>query len=106
MTNIGKNIPNEVLRKYLGTTSYSNPEKLIIYDETDEQFEMNATMISNLTHRVIKSKYNENVMINDHTSVWGSWFSKILGWGYYCCYNINKNSYCLGSNAKEKILAK
>ena len=46
------------------------------------------------------------MLINDHTSVWGSWYSSIIGWGYACCYATEKMSYCLGEKGKEKALAK
>ncbi len=29
-----------------------------------------------------KSKYPEDSLINNHSTVWGSWWSPILGWGY------------------------
>jgi len=37
--------------------------------------------------RVIRSKYEEDAFINDHTTVWGSWYNKHLGWGYGCCFS-------------------
>lgn len=44
---------------------------------------------------VPKSKYEEDVYINNHTSVWGSWW-KDHQWGYRCCQQTVKNSYCSG----------
>lgn len=44
---------------------------------------------------VPKSKYEEDVYINNHTSVWGSWW-KDQQWGYKCCQQTIKNSYCTG----------
>ena len=44
---------------------------------------------------VPKSKYEEDVYINNHTSVWGSWW-KDHQWGYKCCKQTIKNSYCTG----------
>jgi len=46
--------------------------------------------------RVVRSSYEEDVYHNDHTSTWGSWYNKTLGWGYKCCYNTDKLSYCSG----------
>jgi hypothetical protein len=46
-----------------------------------------------------KSKYAEDVFINNHTSVWGSWWSNFK-WGYACCHSIVKNSYCTGDAGK------
>jgi pre-mRNA-processing factor SLU7 len=49
-----------------------------------------------------KSKYLEDVYINNHTSVWGSWW-KDFKWGYACCYSTVKNSYCTGDAGKEAL---
>jgi hypothetical protein len=42
-----------------------------------------------------KSKYEEDVFINNHTTVWGSWW-KDHQWGYKCCKQTIRNSYCTG----------
>lgn len=46
-----------------------------------------------------KSKYAEDVFINNHTSVWGSWWANFQ-WGYACCHSTVKNSYCTGEEGK------
>ncbi|OCK80765.1 hypothetical protein K432DRAFT_381894 [Lepidopterella palustris CBS 459.81] len=46
-----------------------------------------------------KSKYAEDVLINNHKSVWGSWWSNFR-WGYACCHSTTKNSYCTGEEGK------
>ena len=46
-----------------------------------------------------KSKYAEDVLINNHTAVWGSWW-KDFTWGYACCHSTVKNSYCTGEAGK------
>jgi hypothetical protein len=46
-----------------------------------------------------KSKYPEDVFINNHTSVWGSWWANFQ-WGYACCHSTVKNSYCTGEAGK------
>ena len=48
----------------------------------------------------VKSKYPEDVLINNHTSVWGSWW-KDFKWGYRCCQSTVKNSYCTGEEGKK-----
>ena len=49
-----------------------------------------------------KSKYPEDVYINNHTSVWGSWW-KNFEWGYTCCYSTVRNSYCTGAEGKQAL---
>lgn len=47
-----------------------------------------------------KSNYEEDVYINNHTSVWGSWW-KDHQWGYKCCKQTIRNSYCTGAAGIE-----
>lgn len=47
-----------------------------------------------------KSMYPEDVLINNHTSVWGSWW-KDFKWGYACCNSVVKNSFCVGEEGKK-----
>ena len=49
-----------------------------------------------------KSKYPEDVYINNHTSIWGSWW-KNFEWGYVCCHSTVKNSYCTGAEGKQAL---
>lgn len=37
---------------------------------------------------------------NNHTSVYGSWF-RDGQWGYKCCHQFHKNSYCTGAAGIE-----
>lgn len=47
-----------------------------------------------------RSKYEEDVFINNHTTVWGSWW-KDHQWGYKCCKQTIRNSYCTGTAGIE-----
>lgn len=47
-----------------------------------------------------RSKYEEDVFINNHTTVWGSWW-KDHHWGYKCCKQTIRNSYCTGAAGIE-----
>ncbi|KAI4207726.1 MAG: hypothetical protein LQ346_000376 [Caloplaca aetnensis] len=66
-------------------------ERYIEYDE--------AGAIKGAPKAVVKSKYSEDVLINNHNSVWGSWW-KNFQWGYACCHSTVKNSYCTGEEGK------
>lgn len=47
-----------------------------------------------LFYLLIKSP---SVYINNHTSVWGSWYDASSGtWGYACCHSVIHVSYCAG----------
>jgi len=36
------------------------------------------------------------VLNGNHTTVWGSWWNKELGWGYACCHSNEKLAKCIG----------
>jgi pre-mRNA-processing factor SLU7 len=65
------------------------------FNEYDE-----AGLIKGAPKAVAKSKYAEDVLINNHKSVWGSWWSNFK-WGYACCHSFIKNSYCTGEEGKQ-----
>jgi hypothetical protein len=44
----------------------------------------------------VRSRYEEDVLNNNHTAVWGSWWAGGI-WGYKCCHSTIKNSYCTGT---------
>jgi pre-mRNA-processing factor SLU7 len=69
-------------------------ETFVEYDE--------AGLIKGGPRKAAKSKYPEDVLINNHTSVWGSWWSDFK-WGYACCHSLVKNSYCTGEQGKRLL---
>ena len=48
---------------------------------------------------VVKSKYEEDVCVNNHSSVWGSYWREGQ-WGFACCHSLVKLSYCTGEAGK------
>lgn len=83
---------DDTLRK----TGITENERYVEYDERGR--------IKGAPKVVGKSKYPEDVHINNHTSVWGSWWANFT-WGYACCHSTVKNSYCTGSAGKEAFEA-
>ncbi len=47
-----------------------------------------------------RSRYEEDVYTNNHTSVWGSWW-RDGAWGYACCHQTVRNSYCVGKAGEQ-----
>ena len=44
--------------------------------------------------------------VNNHTSVWGSWYDPgSSSWGYGCCHSIVHISYCTGEAGKQAAAA-
>jgi len=75
----------------LRDAAVSESEKYVEYDESGA--------VKGAPKAIAKSKYPEDVMINNHTTVWGSWWSNFK-WGYACCHSMVKNSYCTGEEGK------
>jgi pre-mRNA-processing factor SLU7 len=49
----------------------------------------------------LKSKYEQDVYINGHMTVWGSYFHRgVFRWGYADDHSLMKNSYCTGENGR------
>ena len=49
----------------------------------------------------LKSKYEEDIFINGHNTVWGSFFHKgAFRWGYSDDHSLMRNSYCTGANGR------
>lgn len=69
-------------------------ERYVEYDERGK--------IKGASETVAKSKYPEDIFTNNHTTVWGSWWSNFQ-WGYACCHSTVKNSYCTGDAGKQAI---
>ncbi|RJE21570.1 Pre-mRNA-splicing factor slu-7 [Aspergillus sclerotialis] len=67
-------------------------EKYVEYDETGA--------IKGAPKKATKSKYAEDVLNNNHSTVWGSWWHD-FEWGYACCFSTVKNSYCTGEEGKK-----
>ncbi|KAF2264354.1 hypothetical protein CC78DRAFT_533215 [Lojkania enalia] len=76
----------------LGNTAVTESERYVEYDERGA--------IKGAPKTKAKSKYPEDVFINNHTSVWGSWWANFQ-WGYACCHSTVKNSYCTGEEGKQ-----
>lgn len=83
---------DDTLRK----TAVTENERYVEYDERG--------LIKGAPKIKVKSKYAEDVLINNHKTVWGSWWANFQ-WGYACCHSIVKNSYCTGEAGKEAFEA-
>ena len=54
----------------------------------------------------VKSKYEEDVLKNGHSSVWGSYWHSYFGWGFRCCYSFNPSSLCKGEEQMKETIKK
>ncbi len=95
---IKETIKESILSKYGGKEYLQAPPKELIFAQTEDYVEYSRTgkIIKGEKRAPIKSVYREDVFINNHTTVWGS-FWKAGKWGYKCCHSFIRNSYCTGT---------
>ncbi len=72
---------------------------------TEEQYAPDGRLLKGgvAAKRVaLTSKYEEDVFINGHSTVWGSYFHRgAFRWGYADDHSLTKNSYCTGANGRK-----
>jgi pre-mRNA-processing factor SLU7 len=96
-----------ILAKYGGKEHLQAPPKELLLAQTEQfvTYAPDGSVMRGKEKIIPKSKYEEDVYINNHTSVWGSFWENGQ-WGYACCHQFIKNSYCIGKSGlevKEKI---
>lgn len=91
--------------KYGNSSSVSlDPRLRLGQTEAYVEYDRNGRVIKGATVSVeaYKTKYEEDVFINNHTSVWGSYYNRNRrSWGYACCHSLLRNSYCTGLVGRE-----
>lgn len=99
-------VQEDVLKKYGGEEHLQAPPKTLLLAQTEDyvEYSRSGKIIKGQEKEIIRSKYEEDVFINNHTSVWGSHW-KGGQWGYKCCHSFIKNSYCLGEAGKSQATA-
>ena len=71
-------------------------ELLLGQTEAYQEFDRTGRLVRGGEAAVPRSKYEEDVLVNNHTSVFGSWWDGAT-WGYACCHSCHRNSYCVGA---------
>ncbi|KAH3706704.1 hypothetical protein DPMN_066092 [Dreissena polymorpha] len=88
---------NSILEKYGGEEHLDAPPKQLLMAQTEDyvEYSRHGTVLKGAEKPTVRSKYQEDVYINNHTSVWGSYWNAGR-WGYKCCCSFIKESYCTG----------
>lgn len=86
-----------ILEKYGGEEHLDAPPRELLLAQTEDyvEYSRHGAVLKGLEKAVARSKYEEDVLINNHTCIWGS-FWKDGFWGYKCCHSMVKQSYCTG----------
>jgi pre-mRNA-processing factor SLU7 len=77
------------------------PDELLFgQSEAYAEYDSQGNVIRGEETAVPRSRYEEDVLENNHTQIFGSYFCNGY-WGYACCKSTLRNSYCLGEAGKE-----
>ncbi|XP_077466589.1 pre-mRNA-splicing factor SLU7 [Stigmatopora argus] len=88
-----------ILERYGGQEHLDAPPRELLLAQTEDylEYSRHGAVLKGLEKAVARSKYEEDVLINNHTCIWGS-FWKDGFWGYKCCHSMVKQSYCTGAS--------
>lgn len=89
-----------VLDRY-GSAAEPMPEDVAALGATEAyvEYDRAGRLIKGQERRKARSRYPEDQLINNHTSIFGS-FWKEGQWGYACCHSFVKNSFCTGAKGQ------
>ncbi|KAF8757330.1 Pre-mrna-splicing factor slu7 [Rhizoctonia solani] len=95
-----------ILAKYGGEEYLEKAPKELLNGQTEDYVEYSRTgqVIKGRERAKAKSNLTKlnSVYVNNHISVWGSWYQVSTGkWGYACCHSTLHGSYCAGEAGIE-----
>ena len=92
-----ESVKSSLLEKYGGEEHLEAPpmDFLLGQNENYVEYTRRGTLVKGFEKRVVKSRYEEDVMEKNHTAIWGSHW-EAGRWGYKCCHSLVRNSYCIG----------
>eukprot|EP00928_Gymnodinium_smaydae_P061444 TRINITY_DN45512_c0_g1_i1.p1 TRINITY_DN45512_c0_g1~~TRINITY_DN45512_c0_g1_i1.p1 ORF type:complete len:513 (-),score=162.95 TRINITY_DN45512_c0_g1_i1:113-1651(-) len=87
----------ELLDKYGNQDELHAPAEVIFaQNENYVEYSRDGRILKGRERALQKSKYEEDVMVGNHSSPWGSWYDAATGkWGFACCHLTMKNAYCI-----------
>ncbi|BEJ13773.1 hypothetical protein CspHIS471_0309470 [Cutaneotrichosporon sp. HIS471] len=92
-----------ILEKYGGEEHLERMPAELLGGQTEHYVEYSRAgeVIKGMEKAKARTKYQEDVYVNNHTAVWGSWFDRdSSAWGYACCHSLVPGSYCTGEAGK------
>lgn len=94
-----------ILDKYGGEEHLKAPPKSLLLAQTEEyvEYSRSGKVLKGQEKHANRSIYEEDVLINNHTTVFGSFWSN-GSWGFKCCHSFIKNSYCVGESGKNQVI--
>ncbi|XP_063046772.1 pre-mRNA-splicing factor SLU7 [Engraulis encrasicolus] len=91
-----------ILEKYGGSEHLDAPPRELLLAQTEEyvEYSRHGAVIKGQEKAIARSKYEEDVLVQNHTCIWGSYW-KEGNWGYKCCHSLVKQSYCTGEAGRK-----
>ncbi|KAK1402897.1 Pre-mRNA-splicing factor SLU7 [Heracleum sosnowskyi] len=95
-------VEDTIMEKYGNAATVNQLPKELLLGQSEKQVEYDRAgrIVKGEEIAIPKSKYEEDVYLNNHTTVWGSWRNNHR-WGYKCCKQLIQNSYCTGASGIE-----
>lgn len=95
-------VKGTILDQYGGEEHLEKVPKALLLAQTENyvEYSRSGKVVKGQEKPVIRSRYEEDILINNHKSVWGSYWHNGQ-WGYNCCYSFIKNSYCVGESGRS-----
>uniref|UniRef100_A0A6Q2XV53 Pre-mRNA-splicing factor SLU7 n=1 Tax=Esox lucius TaxID=8010 RepID=A0A6Q2XV53_ESOLU len=86
-----------ILDKYGGEEHLNAPPRELLLAQTEDyvEYSRHGAVLKGLEKAVARSKYEEDVLLQNHTCIWGSYWRDGC-WGFKCCHSMVKQSYCTG----------
>lgn len=93
---------DNVISKYGGKEHLEIPQEIKIADDTTRYNEYTETGAVKPPILIIESKpiIRKAQCVRGHLCAWGSFYHKLFGWGYKCCYSFEYGSICKGEKQK------
>jgi len=95
-----------IMDKYGDAASKEKPPEGLLMGQTEKyvEYDRAGRVVKGGELAVAKSRYEEDVLEQNHKAVWGSWWSAGQ-WGYACCRSTQRGSYCTGAKGIEAAAA-
>jgi len=103
--NLKETQQKELLEKYGGEEHLEAPREILFSQEENYvEYSRDGRILKGRERAYEKSKYEEDVMVGNHTSIWGSYFDVSNGkFGFKCCKSCLKHSYCIPQKRTDML---
>ncbi|WVQ82961.1 pre-mRNA-splicing factor SLU7 [Cryptococcus sp. DSM 104549] len=93
-----------ILAKYGGEEHLQRLPRELLNGQTEDyvEYSRSGQVVKGRERAKARSKYDEDVLINNHTAIWGSYYNPDTAqWGFACCHSVISGSYCTGEAGKS-----